>query len=719
MLAIGGVLILKNIFERNKLLFNLVISILLAFLVEIYVVFVDHADLLINFSSQGFVNAFSTKEIGIFLIIFLIIFYILFDEKRKNKVLDFIYTYRLPLSILVIIAAVIFQIHGSSINELNFFGVNHKTLLGASRPIRSDEYVVNTMFAFSQYMNHFAYFSDIVRASATDMFIIYGQPVLDIGMIFRPFLIGYLFLNQGQGLSFFWTARLVFLFLVSFEFGMLLTNKNKTLSCVYAFLIAFSPVVQWWFAVNGLVEQIIFGQLGVLLINWYMTIEDYKKRLLIAIGLMISVGTFILVFYPAWQIPFGYIFIFLALWIILKNRSTYTYNIKDLMIFGVLLIIFTIIMAHILSNSLETIKIIMNTSYPGSQVYNGGESINLFSYYIPTLFYPLKQEGLLFGSNVCNFSVFFDLFPIPLILSAIVLLYQKTKDKLLIGLLVLYFVFVIFYLVPLPDFIINLTLRGHIKNNRLPPIITFIGVLILIRSMSSLKNIENKRVVIAGSLVLSLLMVFWTSFEFGQYYLSWMPILAFILISTLFALSFLSSSKKIQRMFLISIICISFLTGALVNPVDSGTDVIFESDYFKHVEEIVKNDPDGIWIINEQDIRYNDIPIAAGARTINSVNTYPDLEKWQVIDPNNQSYEEYNRYAHIRVNLIDNNDTVTNFTMIKPDFIQLNLNINDLDKLNVTYIESPYKLDEHSNDNIHFTKLYENNGHKIFKIDYT
>lgn len=715
----GGSLISDNVFSTDKLKLNIIIPILLSLLVETYVVFIEHANLLTKFTIGGFFNAFSLKHYAVFLIIFFIIFYILFDEKRKHKALNFIYTYRLPLSILVIIVAVIFQIHGSSINELNFFGVNHKTLLGVSRPVRTDEYVVNTMFAFSQYMNHFAYFSDIVRASATDMFIIYGQPVFDIGMIFRPFLIGYLFLNQGQGLSFFWVARLIFLILVSFEFGMLLTNKNKTLSCAYALLITFSPVVQWWFAINGLVEQIIFGQLGVLLINWYMTNKDYKKRLLIALGLMITVGTFILVFYPAWQISFGYVFILLAIWIFLKNWPNFTYSIKDILIFGAVLIIFTIVMAHILSYSLETIKLILNSSYPGSDVFNGDGSFNMFTYYIPTLFYPLKQNNLLFGSNVCNFSVFFDMFPIPLILSAIVLLYQKTKDKLLIGLLVLYFVLVIFYLIHLPDFIVSLTLRGHIKDTRLPPVITFIGVLILIRSISNLKDILDKKIIIIGSIILSALMVFWTSFEFGQYYLSWMPILAFIIMAALFFVCLRSSSKENQKIFLIAVICISFLTGALVNPIDSGTDVIFESDHFKQVEDIVKNDPDGIWIVNEKGVRFNDIPIAAGAKTINSVHTYPDLEKWQKLDTNNKSYDTYNRYAHIIVNIVDNNDTVTNFTLIKPDLFQLNLKINDLEKLNVSYIESVNNLDNHSTDKVHFTKLYQYGEHKIFKVDYT
>ena len=38
-----------------------------------------------------------------------------------------------------------------------------------------------------------------------------------------------------------------------------------------------------------------------------------------------------------------------------------------------------------------------------------------------------------------------------------------------------------------------------------------------------------------------------------------------------------------------------------------------------------------------------------GAKTVNSVNVYPDLDKWHVIDPNGQYEEVYNRYAHILV----------------------------------------------------------------------
>ena len=694
-------------------IFYILLSLILSILVESYITLVENSNLVMNFSAHDFISLFSLKEFTLFLIFFIIIFYALYDENRRLKIFSFIYTYRLPLCFLVVIIAIIFQIHGSSINELNIFNVNHKPLFGISRPIRSDEYVVNTPFAFSQYYNNFAYFSEIVRGSLTDMFIIYGQPVLDIGTIFRPFLLGYLFLNQGQGLSFFWIGRLVFLFLISFEFGMLLTNKNKTLSLAYTLLITFSPVVQWWFAINGLVEQLIFGQLGVLLINWYMNMDDYKKRLLIAFGLMICVGGFLLVFYPAWQIPTAYVFILLSFWIFLKNRPDFKYSKKDLLILIIYLSIFTIIMTHILTNSLETIKLILNTAYPGSEVFNGGGSLDSFIYYIPSIFFPINQTNLIL--NTCELSVFVDLFPIPLIISFIVLFYQKTRDKLLIGLLLLYGLFIIFYLITLPDFIISITLRNHVRTGRLMPIITFIGVLILIRSLSSLKELKNKKLIIILSLLLSGVMIYLSNLVFNEYYSYWMIIFAFILYSILFAESFFASSKRNQKIFLISIIALTFLTGALVNPIDYGTDAVFESDYFHQIEKIVEDDPDGLWI-TQGPMKVHDLFICCGAKTINSVNTYPDLDKWHKIDSNNTFKDIYNRYAHIDVDINKDNDTY--FELLYADHFCLHLNINDMEKLNISYIATNNNLDDFSNDNIKFEKLYEENEYRIYKVTY-
>ncbi|MBQ9441911.1 MAG: hypothetical protein IJU55_02750 [Selenomonadaceae bacterium] len=74
----------------------------------------------------------------------------------------------------------IFEIHGSSISIYADI-LQHPELsdiiFGKYRPIRSDEYVVFTPFAFSQYFTNFSLISDIVRGTATNMFMTYGQAV--------------------------------------------------------------------------------------------------------------------------------------------------------------------------------------------------------------------------------------------------------------------------------------------------------------------------------------------------------------------------------------------------------------------------------------------------------------------------------------------------------------------------------------------------------------
>ena len=697
---------IMNLNIRNQKNFLAVISAILTSLyVEIYIIAVQTELTFIDFY-----NSFSLNKFILILILLFIIFRILYDKNLRKKALDFIYKYRYWLSLAIIVICVVFQIHGSSINELNIFGVKHELLFGISRNVRSDEYIVNTLFAFSQYQNNFTYFSDIIRAAPTDMFIIYGQAVWDIAVIFRPFNIGYLFLNPAMGLSFFWVSRFVVLTLISFEMGMLITNKNKILSLSYAILVILSPLVQWWFAINGLVEQLIFGQSGVLLINFYMNTTDYRKRILSALLMIICAGGFAIVFYPSWQIPFAYVFALLAFWIFLKNRNNFSYDKKDLLIIIISFAIFGLIMYHILNNSMDTIKIIMNTAYPGGEKFNGDGDWSFLFDYLASIFFPLTNMNI--PLNTVENSVFIDFFPIPIIISFIVLAVQKTKDKLLAGLLALYLIFIVFYFIPLPDPIISITLRDHMKTSRLFSVVTFISLLMLIRALASLKEIKYKKLLVIFSIILSMTVVYLSTFFYDLYYQEWMMLALFILYAVTFSIIFMAHSRKGKTMFLICVIFISFTAGALVNPVDNGTDVVFKNDLIYEVESIVHQDPNAKWLV--QDIPINYLTVV-GAKTLNSVNVYPNLDEWHIIDNGENEYV-YNRYAHIRVNF--QNETNTTFNLTSQDSFVVNFNVNDLEKLNISYILSPNDLEKLSNENVTFEKISEPSIYKIYHLNY-
>lgn len=231
--------------------------------------------------SQLFWKAFLVGLIGFFCF-FAILF---FGYRLLQPFGNFLYRWRYMVAVTVLFACVLLNLNGSSIgcwNGILADGQDDGLLFGVNRAVRSDEWAVNTPMAFAQYYDPqgaYPYFGQVMRGAITDSFIVYGQPVWDIAVLFRPFHWGYLLLGAERGLSFFWCARLIALFMVTFELSMLLTNRKRVLSLASALLIAFSSQVQWWFAVNGLVEMLVFGQLAVLIVHYFMLTKKYGREL--------------------------------------------------------------------------------------------------------------------------------------------------------------------------------------------------------------------------------------------------------------------------------------------------------------------------------------------------------------------------------------------------------------------------------------------------------
>ncbi|MCC7554318.1 MAG: hypothetical protein KO202_07520 [Methanobacteriaceae archaeon] len=224
-------------------------------------------------------------------------------------------------------------------------------------------------------------------------------------------------------------------------------------------------------------------------------------------------------------------------------------------------------------------------------------------------------------------------------------------------------------------------------------------------------------------LILSFLIsgiILFIGFDFrGERYYTWSMLLICLITFGIMFFVILNSgnSKKFQTAFLIGTIIISFSTGALVNPVESGLDFYFDQPVIQETQKIVENDPNGIWVI-EGNIFIDEI-LPVGARTLNSVNTYPNMETWSLLDPQNESYEVYNRYAHIPIIL--QNTEPTNFKLVDDhnEIFILTLNTEDLEKLNISYILTPNEIEHLSNNNLTFTKIYEDqNSNRIYKISY-
>ena len=649
------------------------------------------------FSQTGNINFWIRYLILFFFFIFCGLHFI-FDITFLYKQ---IYKYKYIIGLAIVLFAVIFELNNSSVDFWRFSNQESDIIFGEARFIRSDEYAVYTPMLLSQSPDY-NYYNDLLRGTKTDMFMVYGQPVKNIVCLFRPFLLGFIFFGSAKGLSFFWIVRLIFLFFITFEFLMLTTRQNKKLSLLGSVLITFAPVVQWWWTPSGIVEIIIYGELLVILLNNYFIQKKFIKRMLELFIIMMLLGSYILVLYPAWQIPFAYIFAVSFLCICFENYKNYKFYKKDIVPVLLFIALLMLTAVYIYDKSKEAIDLITQTAYPGSRFETGGDTsfINVFKYW-GNIFFTFTEDNL--KTNTCAFSVFFDFFPIGLILSFIVLFKDKIKDKILILLLCLYLFFVVWCVIGVPKIIAQITFMKVSPAYRTFAILGYLNILILLRSLSLKKY--KIGVLMSGivSLCLTIITVYSNILIYEKYFnLFKISFTALLCFSTFY----LMLRNKINKIFITLTILIIFVAGGLVNPVQKGIDVIKNFELYKAIKNINMKDK-GLWI-TEGDIVmfwYRNLPIMAGASSFNSTNTYPNLNFFRKLDKENKYEHVYNRYANIGINLVKN-DSDEKFLLKQEDVFFINLTVTDIEELGIKYILTSRDLEEFSNDKILFKKIF-------------
>ena len=648
-----------------------------------------------------------------------------------KRIIKYIIKNRYMIAMIILIAAVTFEISGSSIGFWNkYIGDGESDdgiLTGIPREIRSDEWAVSTPFKFSQYYNHngeYPFFSETLRGMKTDTGIVGGLPSWNIITIFRPFEWGFLFLGNAKGLSFFWFSRLLALILVSFELALLFTNKNNLLSILFSIIVTFSPAIQWWYS-TPIVEILIFGQLALLIFNKYFREKIFYKKILYSLILIMCIGGYAAVLYPAWQIPLFYVFLALFFGLIKTNYKVFSFCAKQdliLIFFGILVFAACSIMLY--TQSAETIRLVMNTVYPGKRVmFGGGEVTGLFNYASNILF-PITDSNL--SQNVCEMSSFFTFFPFAILLSLyLIFLIKGRKDFLLIALLSVEVFLICYVCFPFPKIVAQILFLSHSTASRAIIGVGFADSLLLIRGLSVFFEKKNKQdslptkpsihfLSLLITIILSVIVFTICSTGTGQYLKGVKGAIVFsiVLIGFFFCTRIYKKNGFFSLTMYFSLLLI--LSGSIINPIQKGTDVIYKNPVTIQIKQITDQD-NGLWLVSDSSWIYGNLPIMAGAPTINSTNMYPSIERWWIIDRNHQFEATYNRYAHISVELTNNE---TEFILLYSDNFKLLLNFMDIPKLNVRFLltNSHY---EGTISGVTFIELYHDTKFNIYELSYS
>ncbi|HFU3949683.1 TPA: hypothetical protein ACGO9U_001915 [Streptococcus suis] len=629
---------------------------------------------------------------------------------------------------LIGVIAIVFELSGSSIglwgNYLNT-GDYDNVLFGSSRSVRSDEFAASVPWAFSQMTDNdssYLYVNNIVRGTATDMFLLLNQPVFDFAVIFKPAHWGYLFLGIDKGLAYTWVFRTLFLFATLFEFLMLVLKRNKVLSVIGALLVVFGPAVQWW-TIGG-AEIISFGALAAIIAYHYFLISDYRIRLLFALLLSWCATGFLLVLYPAWQVPYLIFFVAVALYFIISNWNPSNFKFqKDIPIIAIFFLVTLGSLIYCFSKSMPAIEAMLNTAYPGKrQSFGGGQ----FFFSMATG-YPFSIFYSIFGLiDERGMNVFYDFFPLGIIGSSFAWIVKK--DRLSATMLIINLFFLVYMIAGFPTVLAKVTLMSFTMTQRLIPIFSFINIILLLRSIVVVESHFDKRTkIIIASIMTILIMVFainstmpyieqsisvYTSSPilFSIYRFLCVSCSVFILFCAIYSIISRSETSLLSWVLIIAI-----SSGVMVNPLRSGTDVIFKS---KLVQEIKKVDDkqEGVWIVESMGYPMTNVPLFAGAPTLNSTNAYPNMQLWKSIDDGADDSDIYNRYAHIIIELTQEPNVV--FELVQPDVFKVLLPVEKLSEIGITYILSERDLTVFNSESITFEMISNIDGKNIYHIRY-
>ena len=647
-----------------------------------------------------------------------------------KPVLRFAEKHRYPLAACVFAACVLLKLNGSSLSMwaqyLNTGGFSgdpdsYGVLFGFPRPIRSDEWAVFTPMCFSQQNNSFSGISELVRGVPTDTRTVYGLPSLSLIGIFRPFFLGY-FLGAEYGLTFYWTGRLIALFLTSYECALLYTNKDKLLSASAAVMLTFSPVVQWWFSTNGFADMLIWGQTAIVIWSQYMKPgRTLTGRILCALALIECAGAFLFTFYPAQEVPLAYLFAALFIGYTLEHlKGAGLRAARDLTIIIGAVIVFAFICLSILMKSRETISLLLSTSYPGGRFETGGSETGISRMFgwIQNLFLPVDAANRI-AENSCEAASVISLFPMGTILALTALLLLK-RDRQLICLTAVQLFFVLFLYAGFSADTAKLTLMSNVTQHRLKPIMGITEVFLLLRSVKLIFGHAPSTGRLATAIKLFAALVLSAGFTVcavrtqPDFMNRLQMLMAFAVVFGMIFCLMNIGSRRFAAAFAVIVTMTTGLSGACVNPVQTGACAIGDNELVRAAREIAAEDPDARWITTDTVWVVDNILPAAGAKTLTSTQVYPAFETWEKADPDGIYRDFYNRYTSVSATLTDGPVT---FELLNADQFKVSLTKEMLRTLDIGYIVSGRAYSEEETGRFDLTFLTQAGFHFIYHVN--
>ncbi len=666
------------------------------------------------------INVESIIRILLFLIVFSTIScYVIFE---KELVSEFIHKNRWFIALSVFLLFVLLKLSFTNAGCFHYsVQPSSQTsftlpIFGELRDIRSDEWLVDMPRRASAEYSGYGLINDIVRGCG-NYNISSSYLYLSYSALSNPFNLGFFLFGTVYGTAFYWSGLFIMSVIMAYEFSLVITGGNRRLSVLGMGILGLSQFALWW-SIN---IHILCLQAIIVCSYHFLKKEKLWQKALLALGVALSGACFICNLYPAWQVPMAYVLIAIFAWLIIDNFDKIkVMRWKEWTLVGVAFVFLASIVLAYLNDTKAYSEAVMQTVYPGKRFDVGGDTFYKGSWYIQSLLYPFKNTG-----NNSEAGVFFNLFPLPMLLATITVIKQiitkivkkQGKIDVLTLLLLVPTAFITLYCTKgFPSWLAKISLMGYSIPIRAIDVLGLANAYLLIRLLSY-KDEDKISIPAWGGACAGILLVLYNIRTTQTHYPSFMTYTYLatisIIIVALVVVLLCKTPERIRNAVIAVTTVLIIMCGVLVLPVSRGLDSLFEKPASHTVQQIVEEDPDAKWI-GYDTIIFPQFLIANGAPTINSINYIPNMELWQKLDPTGQYNEVYNRYSHVCCIFTSE---PTSFTLAQPDLMVLRLNYEDIKLTEVKYVFSPYPIQESSNS-LDFSLIYNEENVFIYEIIY-
>lgn len=674
---------------------------------------------------DGVISTAVLIRVALFLVLATCVYALVLRAPKRVK--DQLFKWRYLIAVILLTILVLFEISFSSLGVWGrqlTGGISDGLLFGIPREIRSDEFNNATLWNMSQNHNDYLPYSDILRGCITDTRLVYNLPSWSLVTLFRPQLWGYLLFGTTRGLAFHWGFRILVSFLSAFELARIFTEDRRGLSMLFAFIATFSPISLWF----GFSDIIMFGQLLVVFFNLYLQSRTLGEASAYSFLIAWLCGCYILTLYPAWMVPFFYIFAIMGVLLAVREyknsraiRHGESFRLRFLLPMVLATVCSAAVVVYVLAESGDALAATASTVYPGARFETGGAAFHTLFEYGYSLFFGLIVPA----SAASELAGVFCLFPLGTAVAVYVSV--RNKSAKLLPLIALQLAFILYASIGFPRLLSQITLLYNTPAFRMDWPIGYLEAVLLVTSIAQVQNADTREeekltsfrvghsiLLTAVSACFAFFVIASTSISVPGYqrfiFDALLFVVIFVAVLSLGVAVFGNNKNAGVEAFVLTGISIIGIVSLCVNPIQRGVAPVTGSPIAKEVSSIVSEDPNGKWIVENSWVLSN-LCTGLGASTYFSTNAYPADEIWDIVDPRGENSDIYNRYCHINVDLFESKNE---FALNQADLITVSLDDETLSSLDVDYVLTQSKLDDMRIQRLGLCELVVVDGYRIY-----